>query len=117
MKLSEMYLLLGWPPRTWKTTAAPPEPIAHDVAFDDMRRLARTVHGDPEQQPFEEIAKKCAAMDARYDSLKQGESLGKLSTEELCELRRMETGWGLCLDLSPCENHERLGQRSAYRLP
>lgn len=58
-------------------------------------------------QEFKELV---AAMDARHESLKQGEALGKLSADELRELLAMETGSGWCLDLQP-RAPERLGRR------
>lgn len=59
----------------------------------------------------DEFREKCREMDARYASLKQGESLGKLTHEEHQELICMETGHGWCLDLVNERPPERIGQR------
>lgn len=61
----------------------------------------------------QEFKKLIAAMDARYDSLKQGETIGKLSNDELRELRAMETGCGLSYYLT-YQNlpYYRIGRRS-----
>jgi len=65
----------------------------------------------------QEFKKLIAAMDARYDSLKQGEALGKLSDDELRELRAMETGCGLSYYLT-YQNlpYYRIGRRSCMFL-
>ena len=118
MKLSHVYKIMGWPLRFWRITTLPPAPIAHDIAFDELvHRLAerKAAAGDTPKQVMtdEEFKEKCAAMDARYYSLKSGEALGRLSHEEFQELHCMETGHGFRLDLYH-RKHERLGQRAAY---
>jgi hypothetical protein len=113
MKLSQIYLLLGWPLRFWRTKTLPPVHPAHNVTFDDAMRMAhhQDVSGNSKKsmtdQEFKELV---SAMDVRYESLKQGEVLGKLSADESRELRAMETGDGWCLDLHP-RVPERLGRR------
>ncbi len=120
MKLSQLYAIMGWLLRFWRTKTLPPQPPAHNIKFTDAVRIAGGVANmngaDEAPKPAmtdEEFKEKCRAMDARYSSLKQGESLGKLSPEELRELHCMETGHGWCLDLQH-ERHERLGMRICY---
>ena len=118
MKLSQIYQILGWPLRFWRTKTLPPAPPAHNVPFDEIVRGLKSrrdpaAAGDPKQgttdQEFKELVD---AMDARYYSLKSGESLGRLSSDELRELHAMETGGGWCLNLTNQPKPERLGMRS-----
>lgn len=118
MKLSQIYQILGWPLRFWRTTTLPKKPPAHNIPFNelmhDLKSRSDPTAGEQKQgMTDQEFKEKCAAMDARYFSLKQGEMLGKLSSEELRELRGMETGCGWCLDLNNYRPPERLGMRSA----
>ena len=98
MKLFRIYQILGWPLRIWQTKTLPPAPAA--------------AGGLKQGMTDQEWKEKCAAMDVRCSSLKQGESLGKLTSEELCELHLMETGHGWCFNLTHQSKHERLGGRS-----
>lgn len=114
MKLSQLYAIMGWRLRFWRTETLPPvQQPPHNIPFDDAMRMAhhQDVAEEPKQdmtdQEFKELV---AAMDARHESLKQGEALGKLSADELRELLAMETGSGWCLDLQP-RAPERLGRR------
>ena len=115
MKLSQLYAIMEWPFRFWRTETLPPvHHPPHNIPFDDAERMAhhQDAAGESKRsmtdQEFKELV---AAMDARYYSLKSGESLGKLSSDELRELRAMETGDGWCLDLHP-RVPDRLGRRS-----
>jgi hypothetical protein len=112
MKLQQIYAIMGWPLRFWRTKTLPPAPVAHDIPFDECVRSIKTAPSTSEESnpPMsdEEFKTLCSAMDVRYSSLKQGERLGKLSPEELQELYAMETGHGWRLDLSSPPNHERL---------
>lgn len=100
MNLSQLYTILGWPLRFWKTRTLPPQPVAHDLPFDEAvriasRRIDTAAEADPQKKMAdEEFREKCREMDARYTSLKQGESLGKLTPSERGELVCMETGHG-----------------------
>lgn len=118
MKLSQIYAMMGWPLHIWKTKTLPPAPIAHNIPFDDLVRSVkqRAAEVPKPSMTDEDFTELCAAFDARYSSLKQGEALGKLSSDELSELHSMETGHGFSLDLSYNQRHERLGQRLAYLL-
>lgn len=112
--LSQLYAIMGWRLRFWRTETLPPAHPPHNVSYDDAVRMAH--HQDVAEEPKQgmtdqEFKEQVAAMDARYYSLKSGESLGKLSSDELRELRAMETGDGWCLDLHP-RVPERLGRRS-----
>ena len=114
MKLSQLYAIMEWPFRFWRTETLPPvHHPPHNIPFDDAVRIAH--HKDGAREPKQgmtdqEFKERVAAMDARHESLKQGEALGKLSAEELRELRAMETGIGWCLDLQP-RAPERPGRR------
>lgn len=115
MNLSQLYSVMGWPLRFWRTETLPPQPVAHDIPFSEAMRISR----DPEETSRkralenEEFLERRRAMDARYSSLKQGENLEKLTTEERQELLGMETGHGWCLNLATMRPPERLGQRRA----
>jgi len=117
MKLFQIYQILGWPLRFWQTKTLPPAPTARDIPFDELMRGLKS-RTDPAASALkhgmtdQEWEEKCAEMDVRYSSLKQGEFLGKLSSEELRELHLMEIGHGWCFNLTHQSKHERLGMRS-----
>jgi hypothetical protein len=114
MKLSQIYTIMGWPLRFWRTKTLPPVHPEHNIPFNDAMRMAhhQDVPGNSKQSMTgQEFTELIAAIDARYESLKQGEALGKLSADESRELRAMETGAGWCLDLFP-QMPERSGRRS-----
>jgi hypothetical protein len=116
MNITQFYCMMGWPLRFWHRKTVPPQPIAHNIQFDEAVALSRRPPENPTSErkmTDEEFREKCRAMDARYSSLKQGESLGRLTAEEYVELIAMETGHGWCLDLTHERRHERRGQRRA----
>lgn len=116
MTLFQLYAIMGWQLRFWRTKTLPPQPPAHNLPFDEAVRIASRSAANPmteKKMTDDEFREKCRAMDIRYDSLKQGERLGKLTPEEHQELFGMETGRGWCLDLVNERPPERLGQRRA----
>lgn len=115
MKISQLYAIMRWPLCFWETETRPPQPIANNLTLDEAIRSASGL-AKPAVNPMtdDEFREKCRAMDVRYESLRQGELLGKLTQEERWELSRMETGGGWCLDLAHPPRRERLGQRLAY---
>jgi hypothetical protein len=141
MKLSQIYAIVGWPLRFWRTETLPPAPVAHSISFEEavriglarqpapidlignqwrwedgdrakLRRLAP--RRDAERADIEKRLAAQTAMDVRYNSLKQGESLGRLTAQEQMELNHMETGHGWCTDFNPARPPERNGHRIAY---
>jgi len=126
MKLSQIYAIVGWPLRIWRTRKLPPKAVEHNITFDEaVRRVTKKLPGRPEdligdrwnweegglrilprvapttdaeRADIEERLAMQTAMDSRYCDLKQKESTGKLSGAELMELIGMESGCGLCLD-------------------
>lgn len=117
MNIAQVYAIMGWPLRFWRTKTLPPQPIANDLLFDEAIRIASGL-AKPAVNPTtdDEFREKCLAMDIRYESLRQGERLGKLTQEERRELSCMETGSGWCLDLTHPPRRERLGRRQAFFL-
>ena len=61
----------------------------------------------------EEFKNKIDALKMRYASLKSGEALGRLTSDELRELHCMETGHGWSLRLNSEKRHEIIGLQTA----
>jgi len=118
MKLYQVYQTIGGLLWFWRTKMPLPAPPSHTTPFDDLVRGLKSIRdpavvgGLKQGMTDQEFKKLIAAMDARYDSLKQGEALRKLSTDELRELRAMETDCGLSYYLTYQNQPERLGRRA-----
>ena len=78
-----------------------------------LETAQQALRGGEEKNEIEEFKNKIDALKMRYASLKSGEALDKLTSEERRELHCMETGHGWSLRLTSAERHEIVGFRSA----